>query len=138
MSVQNQYSLFHRDPENGVLDECRRLALAFLPYFPLANGLLTGKYRPGQQPPQGSRGATGWGPKVFTEENLQKVEKLERFAERHGHSLLELAFSWLASRPEVASVIAGASSPEQVRANAAAPVWKMDPELAREAERLLE
>jgi aryl-alcohol dehydrogenase-like predicted oxidoreductase len=138
VSVQNQYSLFHRDPESGVLDECRRLGLAFLPYFPLANGLLTGKYRHGQQPPQGSRGATGWGPKVFTEENLGKVEKLERFAERHGHSLLELAFSWLASRPEVASVIAGASSPQQVRANAAAPVWKMGAEEAREIDALME
>jgi aryl-alcohol dehydrogenase-like predicted oxidoreductase len=75
---------------------------------------------------------------VFTEENLGKVEKLERFAERHGHSLLELAFSWLASRPEVASVIAGASSPQQVRANAAAPVWKMGAEEAREIDALME
>jgi aryl-alcohol dehydrogenase-like predicted oxidoreductase len=124
-SVQNQYSLFHREPEAEVLPECQRSHSAFLPYFPLANGLLTGKYRKGQALPKGSRGDAGWGPKVFTEENLDKVESLVRFADEHNHSLLELAFSWLAAQPAVASVIAGATTPEQVKANAAAPRWKM-------------
>jgi aryl-alcohol dehydrogenase-like predicted oxidoreductase len=125
-SVQNQYSMLHREPEAEVLPECRREHLAFLPYFPMANGLLTGKYRKGQPLPKGSRGDAGWGPKVFTDENLDKVERLIQFAEGHGHSLLELAFSWLAAQPTVASVIAGASTPEQVRANAAALTWQLN------------
>jgi aryl-alcohol dehydrogenase-like predicted oxidoreductase len=124
-SVQNQYSLFHREPEAEVLPECERRHIAFLPYFPLANGLLTGKYRKGRPLPKGSRGDAGWGPKMFTEENLEKVERLVQFAEGHGHTLLELAFSWLAAKPVVASVIAGATSPAQVRANASAASWKL-------------
>jgi aryl-alcohol dehydrogenase-like predicted oxidoreductase len=137
VSVQNQYSLFHREPEAEVLPECSRLGLAFLPYFPLASGLLTGKYRKGQPLPQGSRGDAGWGPKVFTDENLDKVERLIQFAEGRGHSLLELAFSWLAAQPAVASVIAGATSPEQVKANATAALWKLSPEELREIDTLV-
>jgi len=125
VSMQNEYSLMHREPEKDVLPECVRGGLAFLPYFPLANGLLTGKYRPGQPLPPGSRGSDGWGPKVFGEENLQIADRLREFAELRGHSLLELAFSWLASRPSVASVIAGAKSPEQVRSNARAAGWRL-------------
>jgi aryl-alcohol dehydrogenase-like predicted oxidoreductase len=125
VSVQNQYSLFHREPEAEVIPECRKEGLAFLPFFPLANGLLTGKYRRGEAPPKGSRGEAGFGPKVFTEENLAKVEKLTAFAKERGHTLLELAFSWLAAQPTVASVIAGATSPEQVQANAAAADWNL-------------
>jgi aryl-alcohol dehydrogenase-like predicted oxidoreductase len=125
VSVQNHYSLFHREPEAEVLPECEREHLAFLPYFPLANGLLTGKYRVGQPLPKGSRGDAGWGPKMFTEENLAKVERLIQFASARGHSLLELAFSWLAAKTAVASVIAGATTPEQVRANASAPRWAL-------------
>jgi aryl-alcohol dehydrogenase-like predicted oxidoreductase len=127
VSVQNQYSLFHREPEQGVLAECESQGLAFLPFFPLANGLLTGKYRAGQEAPTGSRGAVGFGPKVFTPENLAKAEKLAEFAESRGHTLLELAFSWLASHKPVASVIAGATTVEQVHANARAAAWKMTP-----------
>jgi len=135
--VQNEYSLFHREPEAEVLPECRRLGLAFLPYFPLANGLLTGKYRRGEPLPKGSRGDAGFGPNVFGEDNLDKVERLIEFAAGRGHSLLELAFSWLAAQPAVASVIAGAVSPEQVRANAAAPVWKLSAEELREIDGLV-
>lgn len=135
--VQNQYNLFHREPEAEVLPECRRLGLAFLPYFPMANGLLTGKYRSGQPLPQGSRGQTGWGPQVFTEDNLAKVEKLIHFAAGRGHSLLELAFSWLAAQPAVASVIAGATSPEQVKANATASQWKQSPKDLAEIDSLM-
>jgi len=125
VSVQNEYSLLKRDAEADVLPECVRLALAFLPYFPLANGLLTGKYRRGRPFPQGSRGESGWGPKVFTEENLDQVESLAKFAESRGHTLLELAFSWLQAQPAVASVIAGATSVDQIRANAAAANWDL-------------
>ena len=126
VSVQNEFSLFHREPEtNGVLPECERRRLAFLPYFPLASGLLTGKYREGKKLPKGSRAADGWGPKVFTEQNLAIVELLIEFAESKGHTILELAFSWLLSHKPVASVIAGASKPEQARANAKAADWQL-------------
>ncbi len=125
VSVQNEYSLMKREPEQGVLQECARLGMAFLPYFPLASGLLTGKYRRGSPPPAGSRGAAGFGPKMFSEEHLAMAESLREFAASRGHSLLELAFSWLLARPVVASVIAGATSPEQVRANAAAGNWRL-------------
>ncbi len=126
VSVQNEFSLFHREPEtNGVLPECERRRLAFLPYFPLASGLLTAKYREGKKLPEGSRAADGWGPKVFTEQNLAIVELLIEFAESKGHTILELAFSWLLSHKPVASVIAGASKLEQVRANAKAADWQL-------------
>jgi aryl-alcohol dehydrogenase-like predicted oxidoreductase len=126
VSVQNEYSLLHREPEREVLPVCERLGLAFLPYFPLASGLLTGKYRRGQPPPEGSRlGGDGRFADMLTERNLEIVESLIEFAESRGHTLLELAFSWLLARPVVASVIAGATKPEQVKANAEAAIWKL-------------
>jgi len=125
VSVQNEYSLFHREPENGVLAECAALGMAFLPYFPLANGLLTGKYRKGEAPPPGSRMATGWNEQLLTDANLTKVEELIHFAKSRGRTILELAISWMIERPMVSSVIAGATKPEQVRANAAASDWDM-------------
>jgi aryl-alcohol dehydrogenase-like predicted oxidoreductase len=127
-SLQNHYSLFHREPEKDVIPECVRQGIAFIPYFPLESGLLSGKYRPGQPPPPGSRGQSGWGPKVFTEQNLQWVEKLRQYAAQRGHTVLDLAMSWLAAQPAVASIIAGATSPEQVRSNAASVDWKITPE----------
>jgi aryl-alcohol dehydrogenase-like predicted oxidoreductase len=125
VSVQNNYSLLHREPEAEVLPECERLGIAFLPFFPLANGLLTGKYRQGQPFPKSSRAGDGFGPKVFTEENLALAEQLGRWAESRGHTLLELAMSWLASKRAISSVIAGAKTPEQVKANAAAVAWHL-------------
>ncbi len=125
VSVQNQYSLLKREPERDVLPACQRLGLAFLPYFPLANGLLTGKYRHGQPFPAGSRATDEFGPKVFTEANLNLVESLTRFAESRGHTLLELAFSWLLALPAISSVIAGAKTPEQVKSNAGAASWQL-------------
>jgi aryl-alcohol dehydrogenase-like predicted oxidoreductase len=131
VSVQNQYSLVHREPAADVIPECVRAGMAFLPYFPLANGLLTGKYRRGQALPEGSRARDGFGPKVFTDENLGLVEALGEYAGAHGHSMLALAVSWLAAQPAVASVIAGAKTPEQVKANASAAGWKLTkPDLA--------
>jgi len=131
VSVQNNYSLFHREPEAEVLPECQHLGMAFLPYFPLANGLLTGKYRQGQPFPKSSRAEDGFGPKVFTEENLALAEQLRGFAESRGHTLLELAMAWLASTSMIASVIAGAKTPEQVKANTAAVAWRLtDADLA--------
>lgn len=137
VSVQNEYSLFHREPAAEVLAECAALGIAFLPYFPLANGLLTGKYRKGEPPPEGSRIATGWHSELLTEHNLEKVEQLIAYAEAHGHTLLELAFSWLLSRPMVSSVIAGATTPEQALANAAAPNWDLSEKELEEVNRIV-
>ncbi|HEU4686069.1 MAG TPA: aldo/keto reductase [Nitrospira sp.] len=137
VSVQNEYSLLCRDPENGVLQECQRQGLAFIPYFPLASGLLTGKYRLGQPVPPGSRLASQFGKEPFTEDNLRVVESLLRFATSRGHTLTDLALSWLSTRPMVASVIAGATSPEQVQSNARAVSWHIPEEDLKELDRLL-
>jgi aryl-alcohol dehydrogenase-like predicted oxidoreductase len=136
-SVQNQYSLIHREPETGVLEECIRAGISFIPYFPLANGLLTGKYRYGQPHPAGSRGKDGFGPKIFTDENLAKSEALGKFAASRGHTLLEFALSWLAAQRAVGSVIAGAKTPEQVRANAVAAGWILTPSDLNEIDAIL-
>jgi aryl-alcohol dehydrogenase-like predicted oxidoreductase len=124
VSVQNEYSLLHREPEEDVLAECERLGLAFLPYFPLASGLLTGKYRRGQPAPAGTRLA-GASSDRLSDEKLTVVEKLIQFAESRGHTILDLAVSWLLNRPQVASVIAGATRPEQVHANVGAAGWRL-------------
>ena len=126
VSVQNEYSLLHREPEDEVLAECERQGLAFLPFFPLKSGLLTGKYRKGQPIPQDTRVARFERYRaLLTEDNLDKVETLVQFAESRGHTLLELAFSWLLAHRVVASVIAGATSAKQVRDNAGAAKWKL-------------
>ena len=126
VSVQNEYSLLHREPEDEVLAECERQGMAFLPFFPLMSGLLTGKYRKGQPIPPDTRVAKFERYKrLLTEENLDKVEALIGFAESRGHTLLELAFSWLLAHGVVASVIAGATSARQVKDNAAAASWKL-------------
>jgi aryl-alcohol dehydrogenase-like predicted oxidoreductase len=137
VSVQNQYSLLKREAEAQVLLECMRTGVGFLPYFPLANGLLTGKYRKGQPFPESSRGKDAFGPKIFTSENLERVEALIAFAQSRSHALLELAFSWLAARPEVSSIIAGAKTADQVRANSAAASWKITPADLAEIDRIL-
>ena len=128
VSVQNEYSLLKRDPEAEVLPECARQGLAFLPYFPLASGLLTGKYRRGQAAPAGARIQAGerFGD-LLSGPNLDVVEALIAFAEARHHTLLELAISWLLAHPQVASVIAGATSPEQVSTNAKAAGWRLTP-----------
>ena len=126
VSVQNHYSLLHREPEtDGVLEKCEKLTLGMLPYFPLANGLLTGKYRLGKPFPEGTRLDSPRGREKLSEENLHIVEKLTAFAEARNHSLLELAFAWLLAEKSVASVIAGATSVEQIWANARAGAWQM-------------
>ena len=153
VSVQNEYSLLQRAVEEEVVPACEQLDVALLPYFPLAAGLLTGKYRRGQPPPAGSRLAPGGHaagsfqkltpalveslrlgllPPLprrrdrLNDRNLTLVESLIDFAEARGHTILELAVSWLLARPVVASVIAGATRPEQVRSNAAAAGWRLD------------
>ena len=131
VSVQNQYNILHRDPEDGVLEWCDRTGTAFLPFFPLASGLLSGKYRAGEPPPEGTRlAAMGDGAKSqLSDERLAAVADLDELAEREGHTVLDLAFGWLLTRPAVASVIAGATRPEQVTANVAAGTWRPDAEV---------
>jgi len=138
VSVQNEYSLLHREPEEGLLAECERERLAFLPFFPLMSGLLTGKFRKGQPIPQDTRVAKFERyRKLLTEENIDKVEALIGFAESRGHTVLELAFSWLLAHEVVASVIAGASSARQVADNASAAMWKLTTDDLHEIDSLL-
>jgi|SRR5215212_731762 len=136
-SVQNEYSLLHRETEGEVLPQCERLGIAFIPYFPLANGLLTGKYRRGEDVPAGSRLDSERGDRLLTDQNLDVVERLIEFSETRGHTILELAFSWLLRLPTVASVIAGATSPEQARGNAAAAGWDLTDEELNEVDSIL-
>jgi aryl-alcohol dehydrogenase-like predicted oxidoreductase len=123
-AVQNHYSLLERGPEADVLPRSAELGVSFIPYFPLASGLLTGKYRRGEPAPAGTRLAGR--SDALTDEAFDRIEALEEFARARGRTLLELAISGLASQPAVASVIAGATKPEQVRANAAAADWELD------------
>jgi len=126
VSVQNQYNILSREPEDEVLPECGRLGMTFLPYFPLASGLLSGKYRAGEPPPEGTRLAA-MGERAasqLSDERLARVAALDALAQRHGNGVLDLAFGWLLSRRVVASVIAGATRPEQVAANVAAGQWR--------------
>jgi aryl-alcohol dehydrogenase-like predicted oxidoreductase len=130
ISAQNQYSLLERRIEHEVLPACERFGLGLLPYFPLASGLLSGKYQRHQAPPEGTRLAV-WGHRgqeALSERNFDRIEKLETWAKGRGKTLLELAFAWLLAHPAVPSVIAGATRPEQVQANAATAAWRMRPE----------
>src|SRR5204862_6393723 len=102
VSVQNEYSLLHREPEKDVVPECERLGLAFLPYFPLASGLLSGKYRKGVAAPKGTRMQMAWAASGLTDANFRIVEGLREIATRSGHSMLDLAFSWLLRHAAVA------------------------------------
>jgi len=125
-ALQNEYSLLERDAERAVLPRCRELGVGFVPYFPLASGLLTGKYRRGEPPPEGTRLAAR--PEMLRDEAFDRIEALEVFARERGLSLLELSITALASTPGVVSVIAGATTPDQVRANAAAADRRLSPE----------
>jgi aryl-alcohol dehydrogenase-like predicted oxidoreductase len=122
--VQNRYSLLERGVEAELLPLCTERGVGFVPYFPLASGLLTGKYRRGEPAPAGSR-LEG---QPVDDETFDRIEALERFAAERGHTLLELAIGALASQPAVVSVITGAMTPEQVRVNAAAGSWRLTPE----------
>jgi aryl-alcohol dehydrogenase-like predicted oxidoreductase len=119
-ALQNEYNLLKRDDDVDVLPLCRELGVGYVPYFPLASGLLTGKYRVGETAAEGRLAG-----RRIDDERLDRVERLTRFAANEGHSLLDLAISGLASTPGLAGVIAGATRPEQVRANAAAGRWHL-------------
>jgi aryl-alcohol dehydrogenase-like predicted oxidoreductase len=120
VSLQNEWSLLARGIETEVVGACERFGLGVLPYFPLASGVLTGKVKRGESPPEGSRLNAPYFAAYLNDVNHTKVEKLEAWTAEHGRSLTEVALSYLASNPVTASVIAGATSPEQVATNAAA------------------
>ena len=126
VSAQNQYSLLERDVEDEVIPACERFGVGMLPYFPLASGLLTGKYQRGDAPPEGGRIAA-WGMTgLLSDANFDVVEALQTYAAERDLSLLDVAIGGLAARPTVDSVIAGATSPEQIKANVAAGAWVPD------------
>ena len=126
VTAQNDWSLLNRTVEADVIPACEQHGLGQLPYFPLASGMLTGKYRRGEDFAPGTRLAVlKFVRNMASEENFTKVEALQDFVAQRDRTLLELAFSWLATQPCVTSVIAGATTPEQVRANAAAPNWPL-------------
>ena len=135
---QDEVSLVVRKHEAELMPAMRKYGLGLLPYFPLASGLLTGKYNRNAPMPADARltKTQRLADRYLTEQNWAIAEKLGDFAQARGHSALELAFSWLLSHPPVASVIAGATSPEQVRANVAAAGWRLSPADLAEIDRL--
>jgi aryl-alcohol dehydrogenase-like predicted oxidoreductase len=128
VNLQNQYSVLQRSVEREVLPECERTGVGFVPFSPLASGLLTGKYHRNEEPPAGTRMASMPEERrnaLFTEKNFDTVEALSDFCEQRGQTLLDLAMSWLLTRPAVSSVIAGATTPEQLAENVAAAEWEL-------------
>ncbi len=138
ISAQNEYSLLQRRVEHDLVPACNHFGVGILPFFPLASGFLTGKYRQGEAAPEGTRLSAGrFGERYLSDENFAVLGKLEAYASDNGHTILELAMSWLASQPEIGSVIAGATKPEQVESNATAADWKMTKEQIDEVRALL-
>ena len=131
VSLQNQLSLLDRRQQDDTIGSCERHEMGVLPYFPLASGMLTGKFQRGVPPPAGTRLSQlpeDRAARAFDDRAFDVVERLTAFAEARGHTLLELAMSWLACLPHMASVIAGATSAEQVRTNAASASWRLSDE----------
>lgn len=139
ISCQDEYSLLVRKPESELIPAMRRYDLGLLPYFPLASGLLTGKYRRDTPMPEGARltKSQQLASDFMTKKNLETVDRLQAYCQSKGRTLLELAFSWLAGNPTVSSVIAGATQPEQVEQNVAAVGWKLTAEEMDETHTLL-
>jgi aryl-alcohol dehydrogenase-like predicted oxidoreductase len=138
VSVQNQWSLLHREDEADAVAECARMGIGYLPYYPLASGMLSGKYTRGEDAQAGTRlvhfGADGGG--VLSDRNFDIVDAATAWASARGHTVLELAVAWLVAKPVVASVIAGATTPDQVRANVAAATWALTPDDVAEIDAL--
>jgi aryl-alcohol dehydrogenase-like predicted oxidoreductase len=125
ISAQNQYSLLHREVEAEVVPACEHFGLGLLPFFPLDSGLLSGKYQRGQKPAEGTRLSLERYQRWLDGADWDTIEALTAFGAERGHSLLDVAIAGLAARPAVTSVIAGATTPEQVRQNAAAAAWQL-------------
>ena len=138
ISAQNHYNLLDRKIEQELIPAAKAYGASVLPYFPLASGMLTGKYKRDQALPNDGR-LTAWGERgkaILSDQNFDLVAKLTAFAETRGHSLLDLAFGWLASQPQVASVIAGATKPEQIEQNVKAGEWELNAEELAEVGKL--
>lgn len=133
VTAQNPWSVLDRDIETGLVPVCAENNIGILPYYPLAKGVLTGKYRRGENAPENSRLSSF----SISRKEFDQIEKLSDFAQSHGHDLLTLAISWLASQPVTACVISGATRAEQVFANGAAAGWKMDAKTLAEIDQLL-
>jgi len=130
VSAQNQYNLLDRRVERELMPACAKYGLGILPYFPLASGFLSGKYKHGEAPPEGTRLAA-WGPRgqaMLSDQNFDVLGRLEAFASARGHAMIDLAIGWLASHETVPCVISGATKPEQVEENARAAEWKLTAE----------
>ena len=127
ISAQDHYNLLVREVERELVPMCRAFGLGLIPYFPLESGFLTGKYRLGATPEGARLGQSPRASRVLTPQNFERLGRLDAFAQDRGHTLLDLAFGWLLGHPEVATVIASASSPEQVRQNVQAAGWSVDP-----------
>jgi aryl-alcohol dehydrogenase-like predicted oxidoreductase len=138
VSCQDEYSLVHRAPEAELMAAARNLGFGLLPYFPLASGLLTGKYRRNVSLPAGTRLAKTQrlADRYLTERNWEVAEQLGDFVESRGRTMLELAFSWLLAQSPVASVIAGATRPEQLEQNVKAGAWALTAEELAEIDRI--
>jgi aryl-alcohol dehydrogenase-like predicted oxidoreductase len=127
VSAQNEWNLLNRRVERELVPACEHLRVSLLPFFPLASGMLTGKYRRGEDAPEGTRLAA-WGGRGLTDANFDKIEALAGVAAERDHTVGELALAWLAAQPSVCSVIAGATAVEQVQANVAGLDWELGPE----------
>jgi aryl-alcohol dehydrogenase-like predicted oxidoreductase len=137
ISVQPNYSLLNRDAERELVSFCQAYDMGIIPFFPLASGFLTGKYRRGEEPPEGTRLAGMQGPmrdRYLTERNFAILDVLESFAEGQGHTVAELAIAWLLAQPQVSTVIAGATKPEQIEANVKAADWHLTSDDLQELE----
>ncbi|HEX4216325.1 MAG TPA: aldo/keto reductase [Candidatus Dormibacteraeota bacterium] len=128
ISAQNHYNLFERGVEADVLPACGAFGVGQIPYFPLASGFLTGKYRKGVSPEGARLTGSPRGERVFTDENFDRIGRLEAYAKQRGHGLTELALDWLLGHPEVSTVIASATTPEHVAENLKASDWQLTPE----------
>ncbi|MDT5041490.1 MAG: hypothetical protein QOE51_2475 [Actinoplanes sp.] len=137
ISAQNQYSLLHRGVEAEIIPACEHFGLGFLPFFPLASGLLSGKYRRGQKAAAGTRLAQERYQPWLDGADWDLIEALTAFGAERGHSLLDVAIAGLAARPAVTSVIAGATTADQIRANAAAGTWDLTPQETADLDALL-
>jgi aryl-alcohol dehydrogenase-like predicted oxidoreductase len=139
VSIQPQYHMFERGIEVELIPACQYFKIGILPYFPLAGGFLTGKYKQGEPAPEGSRGESSqYVQRYMTTENFAKVKKLTAFAQEHEHSLNDLAHAWLLAQPQISSVISGATSVAQVQANAAAVEWVLTAEETQQVNEMLE
>ena len=139
ISAQNRHNVLERRISRELASACERHGVGFLPFYPLAAGLLTGKYRPGEPPAPGTRLSVPnrFYDGILSDENFAGLVKLETFAREHGRSILELAFGWLASQPIISSVISGATKPEQVESNVRSCTWRLSADEMKQIDALM-